>query len=45
MKVKILQPIKGFAHFEGEVINLPDKVAKELIEQKKVEAIAKPDKK
>lgn len=45
MKVKIIQPIPGYAHFEGEVINLPDKVAKELLEQKKVEAIAKPDKK
>lgn len=45
MKVKILQPIKGLAHFEGEVINLPDKEAKRLIDEQKVEAIAKPDKK
>jgi len=43
MKVKILQPIKGYAYFEGDVANIPDKDAKELIEQKKAEPVT-PDK-
>lgn len=37
MKVKVLRPIKGFAYFEGDVANIPDKVAKELLAQEKVE--------
>lgn len=43
MKVKILQPIKGYAYFEGDVANIPDKDAKELIEQKKAKPVT-PDK-
>lgn len=45
MKVKFLQPVKGYAYFEGDVCDIPDKDAKVLIEQKKVEPIAKTDKK
>lgn len=41
MKVKLLAPIKGYAYFEGEIVNLPDKVAKEAIESKKAEPVGK----
>jgi len=41
MKVKLLNPLPGYSHFEGEVINLPDKVAKEAIEKKLAEPVGK----
>lgn len=45
MKVRLLTPIKGYAYFEGEVVNLPDKVAKEAIESKKAEPVGKQEEK
>ncbi len=47
MKVKILSPIKGFAYFEGDVADIPNKIAEKLISEKKVEPFkeAKDDKK
>lgn len=41
MKVKLLSPLPGYSHFEGEVINLPDKVAKAVIEKKLAEPVVK----
>lgn len=37
MKVKLLAPLPGYSHFEGEVINLPPKVAEEAINNKLAE--------
>lgn len=44
MKVKFLQPVKGYAYFEGDVCDIPDKDAKVLIELKKVELVGKTEK-
>ena len=45
MKVKLLTPVKGYGYFEGEIVNLPDKVAKEAIEAKKAEPVGKQEEK
>lgn len=37
MKVILLAPLPGYSHFEGEVINLPPKVAEEAINNKLAE--------
>jgi hypothetical protein len=39
MKVKLLAPIKGYSHFEGEEIILPKEVAEKAIEQKLAELV------
>lgn len=47
MKVILLAPLPGYSHFEGEVINLPPKVAEEAINNKLAEPFAgksKPEK-
>lgn len=41
MEVKLLAPIKGYGYFEGEVVNLPDKDAKQAIADKKAEPVGK----
>lgn len=37
MKVILLAPLPGYSHFEGEVINLPNKVAEKAINNKLAE--------
>lgn len=39
MRVKFLTPVKGYAYFEGDITDIPSKVAEKLITEQKVEAI------
>ena len=43
MKIKFLTPVKGYGYFEGDVADIPDKQAKEMIAKKQAKPYSKND--